>query len=133
MAMQAPTGLIFTTHSWVSFKPILQISMPNKLNSLLPRFFYIHMRDFDLVLGFLYCGVGKPYFGDLGHIQGKAHVRLFELHPISLPCHGSKHVETLLEIIFCFKECDSDSAITITIYILVSFSSVFAPCFINSR
>jgi len=76
-ARKAAVHLIFMNHSRVSFYCSLHLSMPRKLNSL--RFFFLAfgVRLLDQVLCFLYCGPRKPSFGQLGHIQGKAHVGLF--------------------------------------------------------
>jgi hypothetical protein len=54
------------------------------------------------LLCFLYGGARKPAFGHFCHIQGKAHVGLFQLYPTSLPRHSSRHVENLQEISCCF-------------------------------
>jgi hypothetical protein len=44
----------------------------------------------------------KPSFGYFRDIQGKAHVRLFQRYPTSLPRHNSRHVENRPEISCCF-------------------------------
>jgi len=55
----------------------LHIFVPRKLNSPLLSFSGFAPGLFDEVLRFLNCGAHKPSFGHFGHIQGKAHVRLF--------------------------------------------------------
>jgi len=45
---------------------------------------------------------GKPLYGLFGHIQGEAHVGLFQLYPTSLPCHCSRYIENLQAISCCF-------------------------------
>jgi len=98
--------------------------MPRKLNSSLLLFS-------DFGARFLNCGARKPTFRHFRHIQGQAHVRLFQLYPTSLPRHSRRHVENLQEI-SCFFQNEA-LAITSTIYDSVASSRVFKACFVHSR
>jgi len=131
LARKAAIRRIFPKHSRVSFHPSLHIVMPRKLYS--PLFLFSDSRPtvLDLELQFLYCGVRKPSFGRFGHIQGQAHVRLFQLYPTSLPCVSCRHVEYLQEISCCIYRLDS--AITSTIYISVASCKVDKAWLVHSR
>jgi len=122
--------VVLTMHSWVSFQRSLHLVMPRKLNTPLLLFFDLGMRILAHILRFLYCGARKPSFGHFGHIEGQAHIRLFQLYPTSLPCHSSRHVENLPEICCCFEQWDS--AITSTIYASVASSKVNTASFVHS-
>jgi hypothetical protein len=41
-------------------------------------------RFLDLIVGFIYCGIQNPVFGQCGHTEGMAHVGLFSLYLTSL-------------------------------------------------
>jgi len=98
-----PSGhVVITTHSHGSVYRSPHICMPIKLNTPLLHFTDLSARSVDAVLRFHYCSVRKPFFGHFGHMQGQAHVGLFQLYPTSLPCHSSSHVENLQEIRCCF-------------------------------
>jgi len=76
-ARKAAIRLIFLNNCQVSFYHSLYLFMPRKLNSPLLLFSDLGTRFLAKVLRFLYWGIWKPSFGYFGHIQGKAHVRLF--------------------------------------------------------
>jgi len=73
----------------------------------------------------------NPSFGHFGHIQGKAHVGLFQLYPTSLPRPSCTHAENRQEIRCRFQ--NQDLAISSTIYDSVAFSRVLKACFVHSR
>jgi len=76
--------------------------MRRKLNIRHRLFSDLCTRIVDQTFCFLYHSAQQPSFGHSGHIQGQAHVGLFQLYPTSLPCHSSRHVEYLQEISCCF-------------------------------
>jgi hypothetical protein len=65
------------------------------------------------VLGFLHCSAWTPSFGNICHINGQAHVGLFQLFPTSWPCHRSRDVPNLPEISCWLWQWDSDITSTI--------------------
>jgi len=101
VAMKASIHLILTKHGQVCFYRSLQLSMHLKHNATLPLSAEPSAKSPDQILRVLNCGVRKPAFGHIGHVQGEAHVGLFQLYPTSLPCHSSRHVENLQEIGCC--------------------------------
>jgi len=105
-ARQVSGHVILMKHSGLSFYHSLHCFIPRKLNTPLLLFLDFGARLVDWVLWFFYCGVRKPSFRDCGHVQGQAHVELFQLYTTSLPCHRSRHVEYLQEIDCCFKQWD---------------------------
>jgi hypothetical protein len=53
--------------------------MARKLNHPLLLFMDLGARFLDQMLCFLHGGARKPSFGHFRHVQGQAHVRLFQL------------------------------------------------------
>jgi len=129
LARKASGHMVLTKHSRVSFHPSLLLSISRKLNTLHLLFPDLGMRFLDQVLYLLYCGTRKCIFGHSGHIQGQAHVGLFQLYPISLPCHRSRHVEYQQKISCWFKYWDP--AITSITYTPVLSSEVVEGCFFH--
>jgi len=126
------SGLVgLTKQSWVSFYLSLPLCMSRKLN--IPHLLFLDLGAswLDQILHFLYRGVQKPSPGHFSHVQGQAHVRLFQLYTTSLPGHHSRHVEYLQEICCCFKQWDV--ANTSTVYTSVAFSKVIKDCLVHSR
>jgi hypothetical protein len=76
--------------------------MPRKLNSSLLLFSDFGARFLNQLLRFLYRRSRKSAFGHFRHIQGKAHVGLFQLYLTSVPRHSRRHVENVQEIMCCF-------------------------------
>ena len=70
-------------HSQASSYCSLRLSMPGKLHSPHRLFPDFSARHLDQIMCFLSCGMWKSFFGQFGQIQGKAHVRLFQLYPTS--------------------------------------------------
>jgi len=101
LAKKASGCVVLTKWSRVSFDCSLHLLMPRKLDNLLLLFSDLGVRCLDQELRLLYCGARKPSFGHFCHIQGQAHVGLFQLYPTSLPCHSSRHVDNLQEISCC--------------------------------
>jgi len=102
-----------------------------KINSTLLLCSDLGTMFLDEILCFLYCSTWKPFFGYCGHVQGQAHVGLFQLNTTSLPCYRSRHVEHLQDISCCFKHWEA--TITSTIYAAVASSKVIKTCFVPSR
>jgi len=102
LARKASGRVVVTKHSRVSLDCSHPHWTPQKLNTPLVLLSDLGVRFLGQILHLLYCGTWKPFFGHFGHIQGQAHVGLFQLYPTSLPCHSSRHVETLQEISCCF-------------------------------
>jgi len=102
LARKASVRMVLTKHKRVSFYRSFQLFMPRKPNSPLLLFLDFGTRFLDEVLRNLHCGVHKPSCGHFGHIQGQAHVGLFQLYPTSLPWHSSRHVGNLQENSCCF-------------------------------
>jgi len=98
----ASVRVVLAKHCLVSFYRRLYLCMPRQLNTPLNLFLDFSARCLDQISCFLDCGVRIPSGGHFGHIQGQAYVRLFQLYPTSLSCHGSWHVENLQEIGCCF-------------------------------
>jgi len=130
LARKASERVVLTKHSRVSFCRSLHLGMPRKLNTLLLLFSDLGARFVDQILRSLYRSAQKPFFGHFGHVQGQAHVGLFQLYTTSLPCHCSRHVEYLQEVSCCFKRWDA--AITSTIYPSVASCEVIQACFVQS-
>jgi len=99
LARKASSCLVLTTHSRVSFYRSLQLSIPRKLNTplLLPS--VLGARFLHQELRFLYCGARKAFFGHFRHIQGQAHVGLFQLYPTSLPCLVADMLKTYQKLV----------------------------------
>jgi len=131
LARKASGRLVLTKHSRVSCYRSLHLVMPRKLNTPLLLFSDLGTWFLDQILRFLHSGARKPTFGHFGHVQGQAHVGLFQLYTTSLPCHSCRHVEYLQEISCCFKHWDA--AMTSTIYASVASSKVIKACFVHSR
>jgi len=129
-AREASGCVVSTKHSRVSLYRSLHLVMPRKLNTLLLVILDLGTRILDQVFCFLYCGLRKPSIGYFGHIQGQAHVRLFQLYMTSLPGNCTKHVEYLQEISSCFKQWKA--AITWKIYALVAASKMIKAGFVHS-
>jgi len=102
LARNALGHVVLTKHSLVSFYRNLHLFMPGKLNTPLLLFSDLGMRFLDQLLRFLCGGVRIPSFGNFGHIQGQAHVGLFQLYPTYLPCHSTRHIENVHQIGCCF-------------------------------
>jgi len=94
--------VVLTKHSCISFHRSIQSSMPVKLNAPILLCLDRGVRFLDQIFRFLDSGPRKSIFGHFDNIQGQAHVGLFQLYPTSLPCHSSRHTETLQEISCCF-------------------------------
>jgi len=103
VARKAAVWLIFPNHCRVSVYLSLHLVMPGKHNNPLLLFSNCGMWFLDLLSRCLNCGARKPIFSHFGHVQGKRHVGLFKLYPISLSCHSSWHVENLQHISCCFE------------------------------
>jgi len=100
---KASRHVVVTKHSWVYSHRSLHLFMPRNPNTPLLHFSNLGARFLEQILCFLYCGAWKLFFGHFGHVQGQAHVGLFQLYTTSLPCHRSRHLEQLQEISCCFK------------------------------
>ena len=131
MARKAPGCVVVMKQSRVTVYRSIYDCMARKLNSPHHLFSDCGATFLDQVLRFLYRGTQKTFIGHFGHIQGQAHVGLFQLYLTSLPCHSSRHVENLQEISCCFKQWDS--AITSTIYASVACSKVIRASFVYFR
>jgi len=94
-ARKASVCLILTNHRWGCFYRSLHLLTAQKFDTLHLLFSEFGARILNQIMHSLYCGLWKPACGHFGHIQGQAHVGLFQLYTTSLPCHGSRHVETL--------------------------------------
>ena len=101
LARKASGRVVLMTHSQVSFQRILHLSMPRKLNTQLLLFSDLAARFLVQESCFVHCHAPKPAFGHFRHIQGQAHVGLFQFYPTSLPCHSSRHVENKQGISCC--------------------------------
>jgi len=102
LAMMESVSVVLTKHGRVSFYRSLPFTIPRKLNCPHLLFSDFCARLLDQIKSFLYCSLGKPPFGHFVHIQRQVHVGLFQLVPISSPCHSSWHIEILQEISCCF-------------------------------
>jgi len=102
LAWKAAGCLVLTKHCRVSLYCSLQLFVPRKLNTPLHLFSDLGVWFLNEIICFLNCGTRKAFFGHFGHIQGQAHVGLFQLYPPSLPCHSCRHVENLQDISCCF-------------------------------
>jgi hypothetical protein len=71
--------VVLMKHRWVSFYHSLPLFMPRQLNTLRVLSWDFDLRFLEQILSFFHCGVLTALFGHLGHIQGQAHVRLFQL------------------------------------------------------
>jgi len=129
--MKTSGDVVLTKHSRVWWYRSLLLFMSGKLNT--PPLFFSDLgtRFLHLILRFPHCGARKPAFGHFGHIQGQAHVGLFQLYSTSLPCHRCRHVEYLQELSWCFKHWDV--AMTLTIYASVPTSKLSYACFFHCR
>jgi hypothetical protein len=103
LARKAFGRLVLTKHSLVSCYRCLHLVMRRKLNTMLLLFSDLSMWFLDQISRFLCCGAQKPAFGQFRHVQGQAHVGMFQLYTTSLSCHSCRHVEYLQEISCCFK------------------------------
>jgi len=101
LARKASGHVILTKHSQVSFNRSLHLFMPRTVITLHLLFSDLGVRFDHQIFCFLYCGAQTPFFGHFCHIQGQAHVSLFQLYPTSLPCHCSRHVKNLQDISCC--------------------------------
>jgi len=131
LAWKGAGCVIFINHCPVSFDHSLHLPVPRKLNSSLLLFSDFGARSLNQLLCFLYCGMRKSSFGHLLHIQGEAHVRLFQVYPTYLPRHRSRHVENLREIGCCFQM--EELAITSTIYDSIDSPRGFQAGVVHSR
>jgi len=102
LARMAAGRLVMTKHCRVSLYRSVHLVMPRKLNTPLLLFSDLGVWFRSEIFRFRYCGARKAFFGHCGHIQGQAHVGLFQLYPTSLPCHSCRHVENLQDISRCF-------------------------------
>jgi len=102
LAWKAAGRLVLTKHCWVSLYRSLHLFVPRKLNTPLLLFSDLGAWFLNEVFPFLDCGARKAFLGHFGHIQGQAHVGLFQQYPTSLPCHSCRHVENLQDISCCF-------------------------------
>jgi len=130
-ARKASRCVAMMKHSRVSFYCSFHRFMARKLNTTFLLFSDLRVRFLDWILYFLYCSPPKPSFGHSCHVQGQAHVGLFQLYMTSLPCHRSSHVEYLPQISCCFKQWDTvDSS---PIYASIDSSKVIQTRFRHSR
>jgi len=88
LAWKAAGRLVLTKHCRVSLNRSLHLFVPRKLHTLLLLFSDLGAWFLSKVFRFLDCGARKAFFSHFGHIQGQAHVGLFQLYPTSLPCHS---------------------------------------------
>jgi len=131
LARKAAGRLVMTKHCQVSLYRSLHLAMPRKFNTLLHLFSDLGAWFLNEIFRFLNCGARKTFFGHFGHIQSQAHVGLFQLYPISLPCHSCRHVENLQDIRWCFYQWYS--AVTSTIYASIASSKVIKARFVHSQ
>ena len=129
-ARKASGIVILTKHRQVSVYRSLPHFMPRKFKTPLLHFSDLGMRFLDQTWCFLHCSVRTPAFGHFGHVQGQAHVGLFQLYTTSSPCHRCRRVEYVQGIRCCFKQ--EDSAMTSTIYASVACFRVINGCFVHS-
>jgi len=101
LAWEAAGRLVLIKHCRVSSYCSLHLFVPRKLNTPLLLFSDLGGWFLDEIFRFLDCGPRKAFFGHFGHVQGQAHVGLFQLYPTSLPCHSCRHVENLQDISCC--------------------------------
>jgi len=130
LARKASGCVVLLKRYRVSFYRSLDLFMPRKLNTPLLLISDLGARFLDKILHFLYCGVWKPSFGHVGHIQGQAHIEPFQLYPTSLLCHPSRRVEYLQDISCYFLQ--SNSAITSTLSASIACSKVIKASFVPS-
>jgi len=102
LAWKAAGRLVLTKHCRVSLYRSLHLAVRRELNTPLLLFSDLGTWCVNEVFRFYDCGARKAFFGQFGHIQGQAHVGLFQLYPTSLPCHICWHVENLQDISCCF-------------------------------
>ena len=95
-------SVVLMKHREESFYRSIRLFIPRKLNTPLHLFSDLSVRCLDQILPFLCCCARIPPSCHFGHIQGSARVGLFQLYPISIPCHCSRHVENLQDIGCCF-------------------------------
>jgi len=100
-ARKASIRVVLTKHCQGSFYRNLHQFMLRILNYLCLLFSDFSTGLLDQILRYLYSKVRKSSFGHFGNIQSKADVRWFQLYQTSLPCHSSRHDETLQEISCC--------------------------------
>jgi len=89
LAWKAAGRLVLTKHCWVSFNRSLHLVVPRKLNTPLLLFSDLGAWFHTEIFRLLDCGARNAIFGHVSHIEGQAHVGLFQLYPTSLPCHSS--------------------------------------------
>ena len=95
LARTASRHVVVTKHMQVSFYHRLPVLMRRKLNSPLLLFSDLGANFPDQKFHLIYCSPQKPTCGHLPHIQGQAHVGLFQLYPTSFSYHSCSHVENL--------------------------------------
>jgi len=88
LAWKATGRLVVTKHCRVSLYRSLHLFVPRKLTTPLLLFSDLGAWFLNEIFRSLNCGARKAFFGHFGHIQGQAHVGLFQLNPTSLPCHS---------------------------------------------
>ena len=131
LARKAFGHMVLMNHWQVSFYCSLHHVIPRILSTPLRLFSDVGAIFPDQILHFLTCGVQKPPYGHVAHIQGQPHVELFQLYLTSLPCHHSRHVENLQEIGCYFYKWDS--AITSTFSASVASAMVIITRFVHWR
>jgi len=102
LARKAARRLVLTKHCRVSLYRSLQLFVPRKLNTPLLLFSDLGAWFLNEIFRYLDCSARKAFFCHFGHIEGQAHVGLFQLYQTSLPCHSCRHVENLQDISCCF-------------------------------
>jgi len=98
LARKAAGLLVLTKHCRVSLYRSFHLFVPRKLNSPLLFVSDLGTRFLYEIFCFLNCGARNAFFGNSAHIQRQAHVGLFQLYPMSLPCHSCRLVENLQDI-----------------------------------
>jgi len=121
--------VVLTKHSRVSCYCSCDHFNLRRRNTPLSFFSDLGLKFLNQISRFLYYRVRTPFFGHFRHIQGQAHVGLFQLYTTSLPCHLSRQVEYLQEVRCCFKQWDV--AVTSTIITSVAFSKVIKACVVH--
>jgi len=102
-ARKASVHVVLMKHGWVSFYCSHHRFMPRKLNTPLLLFLDFGGRFLAQILHFLYWGTRKSALVHFWHVQGQAHVGLFQLYPTSLLCHSIRHGENLQQISCCIN------------------------------
>jgi len=118
-------------YCWVSLNRSLHLFMPSNLNT--PLLLFSDLGACFVIETFPghYCNLRNASLYRFGHIQRQAHVGLFKLYLIFLPCNNCRHVENLHDISCCFWQWNY--TITSSIYKFIAFSKVIKACFVQSH